>query len=190
MKATLLPGSPSTLYSADHALSVSIQALQIDKDAHRWQGQAYIVSGGKTEAVKPVAGYYEAMLSVPVLIRQVGSTDVIAQGDIEMKSMPERQIRKDTVTDEAQLIGKSPRRTISAERPIRAEEIAMPLVVKKGQTVELTYTTPYVHIRTEAEALEDGAVGATIRVKNTKSGKAVSSRVVDTGHVEANIGEM
>ncbi len=166
------------------------RALQVDSAAHRWQGQAYILSNGKTETVKPIAGFYQTQIDVPVLTRQLGASDVIAASDIEMKPMSERQLRKDTITDAAQLIGKSPHRMVSAERPIRAEEIAMPLLIKKGQTVEMTYTTAYVHIRDQAEALEDGAAGETIRVKNSKSGKAVSSRVVDAGHVEANIGEM
>lgn len=186
VRARLNPGTPLVLYSADHALRVNVQALQIDPATHRWQGQAVIVSGGRTETIKPVAGTYETIIQVPVLTRQLGTSDVIEASDLGSIDMPERQLHKDTVTDASSIIGKSPRRGISPDRPIRTAEIMEPVVIKKGQPVDMTFTTPYVHIRAQGEALEDGSVGALIRVKNNKSEKAVSARVVSAGHVETN----
>ncbi len=183
---TLSPGSPPVLYSADHPLKLSIHSLQIDPQARRWQAQAYILAGGKTETVKPISGTYLALMDVPVLTRQLGRNDVIEQGDIAIKSVPTPQLRKETVTDVKQLIGQSPRAVISANRPIRLSEISSPVVIKKGQAVEMTYTSRYMHIKATGIALQDGAKGEMIRVKNDKSEKAVSGRVESAGHVEVN----
>lgn len=185
-QAILTPGTPPLIYAADHALQVAIHALQIDPDTKRWQGQAYILANGQTEIVKPVSGTYDVLVDVPVLIHQLRTHDVIAQSDIAMRPMPQRQLRKDTVTDAATLIGQSPRSAISAERPIRATEVTAPVVIKKGDAVELSFQTKYMSIKTTGVALEDGAVGAAIRVKNEKSEKAVSGRVASAGHVEVN----
>ncbi len=185
-EAMMNAGTPQVFYSADHALQVAIHSLQIDPQTKRWQAQACIISNGQTETVKPVSGFYESMVDVPVLTRQLQSHDVIADSDISIRSMPERQLRKDTITNKQLLIGQSPRSIISAQRAIRANEIAQPIVIKKGETVEMGFNTQYMHIKTTGIALEDGAKGATIRVKNEKSGKAVGARVVDAGKVEVN----
>lgn len=186
VKATMDPLPNATLHAADHPLKVSLQALQIDKGAKRWQAQAFIVGNRSTETIRPVSGRYETMITVPVLKRQLSTTDVIESADLSSRDIPERQLRKDTVTSADMILGKSPIRMISADRPIRATEVAMPSLVKKGQMVEMTYTTNHMHIRDQGEALEDGARGSVIRVKNTKTGKAVTARVEGSGHVEVN----
>lgn len=177
---------PAVLYGANHPLKLTLHALQVDTQAQRWQAQAYILNGNRTELVKPVSGRFEAMLSVPVLSRQLHSGDVIEARDLQMRTMPERLLRKDTITEQAQLIGQSPLRSISAGRPIRAAEVSAPKVVLKGDLVEMKYTTPHMTIRTSGQALEDGAPGQLVRIKNIKSEKAISARVIAAGVVEVN----
>lgn len=179
-------GSPQVLYSADHPLKLTIHALQIDQRSKRWQAQAYILANGKTETVKPISGTYMALIDVPVLTRQLGRNDVIEQGDIAIKSIPDRQLRKDTVTDVAKLIGQSPHAVISANRPIRQSEVNSPILIRKGDAVQMSYTNPFMSIKTSGIALQDGAVGEMVRVKNDKSEKAVSGRVVAAGRIEVN----
>jgi flagellar basal body P-ring formation protein FlgA len=183
---SLSAGSPATLYSADHPLKLVVHALQVDTQARRWQGQANILANGKTETVRPISGIYTALIDVPVLTKQLGRTDVVEASDISIKSVSERLIRKDTVTDAKQLIGQSPRATISTNRPIRVSEISAPIVIKKGDTVQMTFTNPFMSIKTSGIALADGAKGEMIRVKNEKSERAVSGRVAAAGRVEVN----
>lgn len=184
--ATLDAGIPSVLYGANHPLSLRIHALQVDTQAQRWQAQAYIMNASATEVVKPIAGRFDATLNVPVLSRQLRDGDVIEAHDLVIRTVPERQLRKDAITDRAQLIGKSPLRIISAGRPIRLAEVSAPKVITKGQVVEMYYTTPHMSIHTTGEALEDGAPGQLIRIKNSTSDKAISARVVAAGKVEVN----
>ena len=182
----LTAGSPSIIHSADHPLKLSIHALQIDPQSRRWQAQAYILANGKTEIVKPVSGNYTPLVDVPVLTHQLGKTDIIEAKDLSTKAVPERFMRKDTVTDAKLLIGQSPRAIISADRPIRQGEVSSPILIKKGESVQLTYTNPYMSLKATGIALQDGAQGDMIRVKNDKSEKAVSGRVASSGRVEVN----
>ena len=183
-EVTLNPGTPNLLYSADHPVQVAIHTLQIDPKSKRWQAQAYFISNGKTESVKPVAGTYGALIDVPVVTRQFSRTDVIEEKDITILSVPERLLRKDTITNAKELVGLSPRAGISPNRPIHSNEITPPTVIKRGDLVEMAYETPYIHIKTTGIALEDGAKGATIRIKNQKSQHAVSAQVVSAGRVQ------
>lgn len=183
---SLAAGSAGILHSANHPLKVVIHALQIDTQSRRWQAQANIVAGSKTETVKPVSGTYMPLIDVPVLTRQLSKTDVIEEKDIGSKAIADRFMRKDMITDAKLLIGQSPRSMISADRPIRAGEVSSPILIKKGTSVQLTFTNPYMRLKATGVALQDGAQGDMIRVKNDKSEKAVSGRVVANGRVEVN----
>ena len=185
-EATLNAGTPSVLYSADHPVTLVIHTLQVDTQAKRWQAQAYFVANGKTESVKPIAGTYAVLVDVPVLTRQFNRGDIIEDKDITIRAFPERQLRKDTVTDAKSLIGLTTRSGISPDRPIHTSEITPPMVIKRGDLVEMLFSTPYIKIKTTGIALEDGAKGAAIRVKNQKSERAVSAVVLSSGRVQVN----
>lgn len=182
----VMGGNSAIIYSANHPITLVIHSLQIDPQSRRWQGQAYLLAGGKTESVKPIGGNFTALVEVPTLTRQLSRGDVIEASDIAMKAVPDRLVRKDTVTDPNKLVGLSPRSMVSANRPLRMNEVASPVVVKRGDAVQMTYTNKYMSIKTTGVALQDGSVGDLIRVKNEKSEKAVSGRVESAGHVEMN----
>ena len=188
-EVALASGTPGILYSADHPLKIVIHSLQIDASAKRWQAQAYIIANGATETVKPISGTYMALIDVPVVSRQLGHNDVIEAKDLITKSFPERQLRKDTITDAKQLIGQSPRSMITPDRPIRQAEVSSPVLIKKGEPVQMTYSNPYMSLKVTGTALQDGARGDLIRIKNDKSEKAVTGRVSGNGIVEVNANE-
>lgn len=174
------------LYRANAPLKVAIQALSFDKDAHKWQANMHIISRDKTVSVTPVQGRYEAVLTVPVLARMAADSDVISDADIHMMDVPERLVRKDTVLRAEDIIGKSPKRSISPNRPIRLTEVNLPAIVRKGSSVEVQYSAPYMKIRTVGQALEDGSLGSLVRIKNPESQRAITARVVGAGLVETN----
>lgn len=182
-QATLNPGTPSVLYSGDRTITLVVHGLQVDPQTKRWQAQAHFMVNGKTESVRPVGGLYEKLVDVPVVSRQLNRDSVIEEKDLTFKAMPERQLRKDVILDTKQLIGTAPKSGITPGRPIHANEIAAPLVIKRGDLVEMAFHTTHIHIKTTGIALEDGSKGATIRVKNQKSQLAVSAKVEAAGRV-------
>lgn len=188
VKASVYSGKDE-LYESDKPLSVAVQALTFDKDAQRWQANMHVLSEGKTVSVMPIQGRYEPVSSVPVLNRHVNHSDIISDADISWKDMETRKLRKDTVMDISDLLGKTPRRTVSKDRPIRFSEIDQPALVKKGAQVAVRYSSPYMHIQTIGQALEDGAKGSLVRVQNPETKRAFTARVTNTNQVEANLAQ-
>lgn len=184
VEVLVLPSGIPTLHKADHPIELVIHALQVDPNAKRWQGEAYVIANGKTEIVKPIAGRYDEMVKVPMLSHQMGNKDIIEMEDIEFKLVPSRKLRKDTVIDSDQLLGKSARKLISAERMIRLSEITAAITVEKDREVEMVYNTPYMSLRTTGKALENGTTGDLIRVMNHDTQRTVSARVVNAHRVE------
>jgi flagella basal body P-ring formation protein FlgA len=186
IETNVLPSGTPILWKANHPIELVIHALQVNPDAKRWQAQAYVIAAGKTETVQPIAGRYDELVNVPMLTRQMGSKDVIEMDDLDLRLVASRKLRKDTIIDVDQVLGKSARRMISAERMIRMSEILPAIAVEKDREVEMVYNTPYMSIRTTGKALENGATGELIRVMNHDTQRTISARVIDASRVEVN----
>ena len=70
---------------------------------------------------------------------------------------------------------------ISQNRPIRRDEIASPALISKGAHITLVYKTNNLVIRTLGEAMDSGAKGDVIRVKNIAS-KSIIQGTVEAGN--------
>lgn len=131
-----------------------------------------------------VSGRWEEMVEVPVVKFRLGRGDIIRAHDIEWQQMALSRTRRDTIMDEAELIGKSPVRSISPSRPVRESEIQNPSVVHRHKPVKMTYETDHITIRAVGTAMEDGAIGDRIKVRNDDSGTEIDAVVTDSGWVE------
>lgn len=170
-----------TLATSSAPLAADAQDVTIDKEHHQWQAMLIITSAGKNLAPLHLDGRYEEMAQVPVLKRRMQNGDVIGKDDIEWSREPLSHIHKTTICDAKELIGKSPRRMISQDRPVRADEVASPTLITKGSQVTLLFTSPNLQITTLGEALENGAKGDVIRIRNVTS-KSIIQGTVETGN--------
>lgn len=56
--------------------------------------------------------------------------------------------------------------------------------VKRGQLIDAVVRAGTLYIAVQVEVMQDGAVGETIRVRNTKSRREIRARVIDGGTVQ------
>ena len=165
------------LFRSTLPLSGSIDNLVIDEPTGHWQ--ALLLPKEAERNLPPVrlTGTFDTMVEIPVLKRQVKSGEIIYQEDVEMVKQPARRLRKNTITEVTDIIGKSPKRVITASRAIRSEEIASPIVIKRGAHVTLFFKTPNIEIKTMGEAMENGAQGDVIRIRNLASKQVIDGKV-------------
>jgi flagella basal body P-ring formation protein FlgA len=123
------------------------------------------------------------MTEVPVLRRRGVPGKVIAQADVDWLRVDVRRLPGNVVVDPANLIGKSPRRAIRPGQPVRAADLREPLLVSKNSLVVLRLETDRMVLTAQGRALEDGANGQVIRVKNTKSNVTINGVVAENGTV-------
>lgn len=166
--------------TASSTISAEVDNLKFDKDHNYWKATLLLKSGGRNLAPISVSGTYDVMASIPVLKRQVHSGEVITADDVIYDKQSSRHLRKDTVTDSKDLIGKSPKNVISQGRPIREAEISNPAVLLKGTHITMVYRSRNLEIRTTGEALDSGAKGDVVRIRNLSS-KSIVEGVVENG---------
>jgi flagella basal body P-ring formation protein FlgA len=120
---------------------------------------------------------------------------VIYPGDIVRDDMlmdvPVKEVQGavDTmVRTRAGVVGKMARRTLLPGRAIMPIALNNPRAVINGADVRLVYIDGGLTIVTSASALQDGAVGETIRVRNVDSGLTVSGVIQPDGSVRVSGG--
>ena len=124
---------------------------------------------------------------VPVLANNVGANEVIKEGDLIWQSVPAYQVRADVVTQPEDIIGLAPRRAQRAGKVLRRVEYAPPIAVRKGSYVTMMLRHGALLLTTQGRALEQGAVGETIRLVNIDSNNTIPGEIVAPGIVAVTI---
>jgi len=81
------------------------------------------------------------------------------------------------------LVGRVAKRTLLPGRAVLWIAVGSPRAVSNGSMVKLFFSEDGLDIVTQASALQDGAVGDLIRVRNTESGLTISGVVQTDGSV-------
>lgn len=172
-------GVRSPIAEYDHDIKMYVDKFELQKDQQRFDAMITFEADGRALSPIKVMGRYEGLQSVPVLIRSVTHGQTIAAEDITTQETPLSRIRKGTATESDQLIGQTPVRTISPNRAVRLDELVPPSVIAKGNAVTLIFKANHLEIRGLGEALDNGAIGDLIRVKNRDSKQVVQGTVTD-----------
>lgn len=126
-------------------------------------------------------GTYKELVQVPVLARALPGKVVLKPEHITTKLIDKRKLRFEIVENQEQLLGRALTHAMPADRPLRNRDVRKPLSVRRNANIKLIYETPSIHVETLATALEEGARGDMIRVKNVTSSKVVWAQIKDSG---------
>jgi len=163
---------------------VSIEDVSFNRRSMRF---AAVVSVGERDmnALQRVrvTGQILKMIDVPTLARRVAKGEVIAKNDIRWVQMRADRTQRDIIIDAENLIGMSPKRHLRPEKPVRAADIQLPVLVEKGKLVTIFLKKPGLMLTSQGRALQDGADGQTIRITNTNTSRTVEAVVVGSGMV-------
>ncbi len=135
------------------------------------------------DAAADLATTVVAELEIPVLAQRIRPGEVIGANDIAWRSLPESRLDDSIVTDADELLGMSVRRALSADQPVRAGDLRLPVIVPRGTTVSMVLESPGLHVTARGRALEDGALGQTVRIVNVDSNRTVDAVVIGAGAV-------
>ncbi len=131
-----------------------------------------------------ISGRAIEMIEVPVLRRRMLPGEVIRERDIAWQDARADRISRNVVLDPVNLVGKSPRRPIRAEKPVLGNELRQPVLVPRNSLVTIRLQTARMVLTARGRAMEPGAKGDVIRVVNTNSNQIISASVTASGTVE------
>jgi flagella basal body P-ring formation protein FlgA len=94
------------------------------------------------------------------------------------------KIDSDAITDPLQAVGLEVRKTLRADQPFSLADIGSPILVHRGDLVEVRVRSGGVTVTTNAKTMNDGAESDLVEIETTRPRKRLLARVVQTGLVE------
>lgn len=79
--------------------------------------------------------------------------------------------------------GRTARRSLRPGQPLRRSLLQAPVAVRRGQPVRIVGTGSGFQVAVAGTALEDGAAGDTVRIRNASTGRATTATVLGPGLV-------
>ncbi|TAJ22118.1 MAG: flagellar basal body P-ring formation protein FlgA [Rugosibacter sp.] len=113
----------------------------------------------------------------PLTAGQIISTTDIRQSQGDLADLPQG-----ILTDLAQAIGQLSRISLPADRPLRADMLRQPLVVKQGQNVKVVSEGASFQVSSDGRALNNAAAGQVVQVR-LASGQVLSGIAQKDGTV-------
>lgn len=141
-----------------------------------------LVDGEPAATLRPRA---LVTIKVPAVVAResLARGSVIQPGQVEaieyeLTRLPDGALRTLAEAEGAQVL-----RSLPAGTPLRRSDVAAPLVVRRGERVTLRLASGTLVLTAAGLALEDGSLGATIRVQNLESRRTVAGIVRGAGEI-------
>ena len=135
---------------------------------------------GATRLVE-ITGRAHATRKLPVPARHLRRGETITANDVVWRQVRSRAGDHIMVSDLDDIVGLTPRRTLIAGKPIRRTDITPRMVIRKGDQIQVSLSTGSMTLTTRGIALQPGAVGETIRIRNVNSRKIIEATVTKAG---------
>jgi flagella basal body P-ring formation protein FlgA len=126
----------------------------------------------------------EVLGPVVVTRKPLGRYKPIEEDDIELKTMDLSDFPDDVITDPEMILGKRTTRAIGAQVPLRADNVELPPLVKRGDLVVIIAESRGLKITTRGQVKKKGRLGEQIPVVNLDSNKVFYARVIDANTVK------
>jgi flagella basal body P-ring formation protein FlgA len=165
------------LFTATDAIAdVIVRNLVFDPRSGRFD--AAIMLAGSQASPAVVNGRVVSMVMIPVLRGHSMPGDVITEADIDWVRVEGRRAGTNVATRVEELVGRTPRRPVAGNQPIRLTDVQANFVIAKGSQVTIVLRSGSMTLTARAEALQRGAIGDTIRVRNNQSRRVLDVRVI------------
>ncbi len=175
---------------AEASDEMALDGLNVDPRTGRFSAFVTAPANSNNAQRQRVSGriVYQVTIAVPAHSMSMG--DVFGPADVTEAKLPRERVASDAVTNPQQLVGKAARRILRAGETVRAGDIADPVVVHKGDLVTIMLNTAGMQLTAQGKAVEDGAMGASIRVTNTQSNRVIDTVVAGPNQVVVGSGTM
>ena len=139
-----------------------------------------------TAMALPLAAWADEYRSVPVLKQPVSRGEIIRPENVATTEVPASQVYASTVTEGEALAGMQAQRMLPAGQPLSKLHVRVPPAVARSQAVTLRYVKGGIELTGSGQALEDGALGQSIKVTNPATRTSLMGTVSAAGIVDIN----
>jgi flagella basal body P-ring formation protein FlgA len=163
--------------------TVAVQGLNFDASSNRFLAILAVPATGPTLITQQVVGTIYEKTQVPVLKRLISAGETIQAADIDWTSSRVDQLVSNAVTDSQQMIGRIAKRPLRPGQLLRMSDLISEPTVHKNSLITIAVQTATMSLTVRGKALDDGAIGQSIRVVNVNTNKQLVGIVKDAATV-------
>jgi flagella basal body P-ring formation protein FlgA len=163
--------------------SVAVSAINFDPHSNRFAAILVAPADGPPVIQRNVFGTVYEMAQIPVPKRLISAGDIINADDLEWQAVHLTRLSGNSLTDVEQLVGRMAKRPLKAGQILRQSDVAVSPVIRKNDLIRLVVKTGQMTLSVQGKALQDAAMGQTVRVMNVNSNRQLSGTVIDAGTV-------
>lgn len=160
-----------------------VAQVDFNADTRRFTAVLSVTADGMDPITTRIAGRVDTLVELPVPAVRLPSGTVLRAQDLQMARVSTSLARDDVVTDLARVVGMQLKRPALPNQPILVSDLIKPAVVGRDSAVRLTLDAGGLSLSGQGIALEAGAIGERIRVRNPSSRAVLEAEVIAPGVV-------
>lgn len=121
---------------------------------------------------------------VVVATRPLARGQQISRADLRVEDRDTSRMHRAYFSDPQGLIGQRTRRQIAAGKLLHPGLVERRQLIRRGGLVKIVARQGGLQVSMKGKALENGALGEQVRVRNTASGRDITGEVVAAGVIE------
>ncbi len=137
---------------------------------------------GKVVANRNIRASIKASAQVVVTVTDMKRGKRLAASDLVLQQVDISHLEKPFFTID-QLLGKRLKQSLRSGQPLQRRQVEFPPLIKRGELVTIEVRGRGLRLTASGEARQNGELGETIRVRNSRSQRIVLCRVKASGLV-------
>jgi flagellar basal body P-ring formation protein FlgA len=178
-----IPGLVPPLVPLSGASPAAVTQIDYQPAQGRFAATLSVTAPGMEPVTLRVAGQVADVIEVPITVVRLPAGAIPGPRDIRMARIHVNTINGDVARSTGSIVGMQLKRQIPSGQPIALADLTRPTEVTRGDPVRVGLEANGLSLAGEGIALESGAAGERIRVRNQSSQAVIEALVVGPGQV-------
>jgi flagella basal body P-ring formation protein FlgA len=157
--------------------------MDFNANTGRFTAMLSVTAEGMDPITTRIAGQVDTLVEIPVPAIRLASGAVVRAEDLRMTRVSVSQTKGEVVRDPSQVVGMQLKRSVTPNQPISTTDLIRPAVVGRDSIVRIVLDAQGLSLSGQGIALEAGAMGERIRIRNPSSRAVLEAQVIAPGVV-------
>ena len=178
-----IPGFNPPVVPISATVRPVVSQLDYDRSAGRFTAFLTVSGDGMDPVSVRIGGQVTDVIELPVPITQLRAGAIPGPADLRMARIHVGLVQAEVARTAPMVIGMQLKRQRAAGVPIPIADLMRPVQVNRGETVRLELQAPGLSVTGQGMALDSGAAGERVRVRNMSSQAVIDAEVTGPGSV-------
>lgn len=149
--------------------AIQINDFFFDKSSGQFIADTSLDSG----EIKRIGGIIFITIPVIVPTRKLVPGEIVTKENLAIVHMPKGRVSSFSIVSFEEVVGMEVKRLLTPGRPIATQSLTHPLIIKRGDKIEILLKMGALVVRAPGKATSDASLGQKLRVVNLVSNKNV-----------------